>query len=470
MIHLKHLCSLAAALLALTASLVIAANDPLQAGTARVDITPPIPFRMSGYFYERLSTGTKDPLYARAVVFQQGDEKAAFIFCDVVGVPREVAEPARRKASEATGIPVDHIAVCGTHTHTGPLFFTALHDSLHERAAAVHGTDPYDSGPYRSELIAKIAEAITKAKAALAPVDLKAGFATENRVSFNRRYHMKDGTVRFNPPINSPEIVRPAGPIDPQVGVILLSSPGAKEPSSALVSFAMHLDTTSGTLYSADYIKSLEETLRASFGPNFSLLFGTGTCGNINHRDVSTQEQRTADTIGPMIGESILAAIQEGRIERETEPALAVRTAKVAAPLRSYTDEQTAKAKADLPRVGTRELSFLESVEACTIADIDRLKKAGYPGELEVQAFRLDHDTAVVMLPSEIFVELGLAIKSASPFKTTLVIELANDDLAYTPTRQAFAEGSYEITNSRIEPGTGEKLVDAAIGLLKELR
>jgi neutral ceramidase len=217
-------------------------------------------------------------------------------------------------------------------------------------------------------------------------------------------------------------------------------------------------------------VKSLEDTLRASIGPNFSLLFGTGTCGNINHRDVSTEQQRTADTIGPMIGESILAAIREGRIEPVTEPALAVRSTKVAAPLRSYTAEQTAKAKADLPRVGTRELSFLESVEACTIADIDRLNKGGYPGELEVQAFRLGHDTAVVMLPSEIFVELGLAIKAASPFKTTLVIELANDDLAYTPTRQAFAEGSYEITNSRIEPGTGEKLVDAAIGLLKELR
>src|SRR3954465_1463074 len=94
--------------------------DELQAGVAVVDITPPIPFRMHGYFYERLSTGIKDPLHARAVVFQQGNETAGFVFCDVVGIPFSITAPARKKASDATGIPVEHIAVTGTHTHTGP--------------------------------------------------------------------------------------------------------------------------------------------------------------------------------------------------------------------------------------------------------------------------------------------------------------------------------------------------------------
>ena len=89
---------------------------------------------------------------------------------------------------------------------------------------------------------------------------------------------------------------------------------------------------------------------------------------------------------------------------------------------------------------------------------------------LEVQAFRLDDETAIVTLPSEIFVNFGLAIKAASPFKTTLVIELSNDSVAYIPTKQAFLEGSYEVMNSRVESGTGEKLVEAAVGLLKELK
>ena len=83
-------------------------------------------FACSGYFYERLSTGIKDPLHARAIVFQQGKESAAFVFCDLVGIPFAVTAPARKKASEATGIPVEHIAVTGTHTHTGPQFFMSM--------------------------------------------------------------------------------------------------------------------------------------------------------------------------------------------------------------------------------------------------------------------------------------------------------------------------------------------------------
>jgi hypothetical protein len=74
-----------------------------------------------------------------------------------------------------------------------------------------------------------------------------------------------------------------------------------------------------------------------------------------------------------------------------------------------------------------------------------------------------------VTLPAEVFVELGLAIKAASPFKTTLVIELTNDSLGYIPTKKAFAEGSYETVNSRVQPGAGEAMVETAIRLLKEL-
>src|SRR5215212_7376442 len=155
------------------------ASEQLKAGMAFVDITAPIPFRMHGYFYERLSTGINDPLYARAIVIQQGKESAAFVFCDLVGIPFSETAPARKKASEATGIPVEHIAVTGTHTHTGPQFFMALNDYWHERAVEKHGKDPYDSAAYEAELIDKIAEAVVQAKAALAPVQVKSGIARE---------------------------------------------------------------------------------------------------------------------------------------------------------------------------------------------------------------------------------------------------------------------------------------------------
>lgn len=445
------------------------AAEPLQAGVALIEITPPVPFRMSGYFFERLSTGTKDPLFARAVVFQQGREAAALVFCDLLGVPLEVSAAAREKISKTTGIPVTNIAITGTHTHTGPLYFTVLSDYFHERAVAKNGSDPYDPAPYRAALIEKLTEVVSQAQAALAPVNVTSGYAIEDRIAFNRRFVMKDGSVGWNPGARNPNIVRPAGPIDPQVGIVLLSAPNKSEPQAAIVSFAMHLDTTSGTLYSADYVKSLSDRLQREFGPNFKTLFGTGTCGNINHIDVSKQEQRKADALGEMLGDTVAKAVRDGALSAGREPSLAVRSAKVVAPLQKYRPDEIAKATANMERVGSRDFPFLETVETCKIVDIERLKKSGDEVPLEVQVIRLDGDTAIVMLPSEIFVELGLAIKAASPFKTTLVIELTNDDIAYIPNRRAFAEGNYEPTNSRAVPGTGEKLVEAATNLLQEL-
>jgi hypothetical protein len=81
----------------------------------------------------------------------------------------------------------------------------------------------------------------------------------------------------------------------------------------------------------------------------------------------------------------------------------------------------------------------------------------------------LGPDAALVFLPGEVFVELGLAIKQASPFRTTLVIELSQCvETVYIPTRAAYAGGSYEVTNSTLEPGGGEMLVEAAVSLLRQ--
>jgi hypothetical protein len=78
-------------------------------------------------------------------------------------------------------------------------------------------------------------------------------------------------------------------------------------------------------------------------------------------------------------------------------------------------------------------------------------------------------EVAIVCLPGEVFVELGLAIKQGSPFGTTLVIELSNAvETIYIPTRAACVGGSYEVTNSALQPGAGELLVEAALSLLRE--
>ena len=89
---------------------------------------------------------------------------------------------------------------------------------------------------------------------------------------------------------------------------------------------------------------------------------------------------------------------------------------------------------------------------------------------LEIQAFQIHDDLAIVGLPGEVFVELGLAIKEQSPYSHTFVIELTNSHIAYVPTKEAFSRGGYETINSRLAPGGGEMMVESAVRLLRKLK
>lgn len=450
------------------------ATPPLQAGLAEVEITPPIGYRMDGYFTERLATGVKDPLMAKALVFQQGDTKLALVVCDLLGVPETLTREVRARAAARTGIPVANIAVTATHTHTGPLFSGERARIFSDLATAKYGSDPLARINYVEMLRERLVEVIAAANDDLAPASLDFAAGHEDRLSFNRRYHLSDGTVATNPGISNPKIVSPAGPIDPDLPFLVISKTridtdgtrrsGEKTPVGSLTVFAMHLDTVGGTEYSADYAGQLAGDLRREFGDRFISVFGTGTCGNINHIDVSGKRRYSARLIGEQLAVSALSMRQR---EPVANPALATASGRLALPLRKVSDSQLAAARANTAKIGTNDMPFLSQVE--TVSTLD-LSSRGPTLDAEVQVLRLNRDMAIVLLPGEIFVELGLAIKQASPFKHTLVIELSNDNPAYIPTRNAFKEGAYEPTNSRIEPGGGEQLVDEALRLLKMLQ
>ncbi len=451
----------AAALAAAPAAL----SDVLRAGIAVVDITPPLGYRMSGYFNERLSTGVSNPLRAKAVVLKQARESAAMVFCDIIGISQDVSSHARRQAAERTGIPAGNILIAATHSHTGPLYFGALRKHFHDTAVAEHGSDPCETGDYPSEFVAKLVEVITQADTAARPVRIEAGVTRQQGLSFNRRFRMKDGTVRFNPGVLNPDIVQAAGPIDPGVGIVFLKETEKASPLAAIVNFALHLDTVGGTLYAADYPYYIEQSLREKYGDKFVLLFGTGTCGDINHIDVTKKERLKTDYIGGTLGDTVSAATRD--LKAVSAPALAVRSEVVQVPLQRYGPDDIAWARENIKKVGTPDLPFLDQVKAYKILSLEL--RGGDTIGLEVQVFRLSRDVAVVGLPGEVFVDLGLAIKQASPFATTLVIELCQDAPGYIPTEKAFAEGSYETVNSRIASGGGEKMTQTAIRLLKEL-
>ncbi len=429
-------------------------GESLSVGAAEIDITPPVGYRLAGYFSERLATGVHDPLRAKAIVLRQGREQIALVSCDLIGVSLGISTNARAGASKRTSIPVTNIVICATHTHTGPLFEGPLRDYFHKAALEKHGSDPQEPVDYPSLLIERLVTVIAAAQANLRPAEVQAGMAKQEGLAFNRRFWMKNGKVVFNPGQLNPEIVRPAGPSDPDVGILLARDRATRQPFAGLTVFAMHLDTVGGTLMGADYAYYLEQAQRQGFGNEFISAFGLGTCGDINHINVSKKEPlsgaKMAEHLGKTLGATVLAAAP--RLPVINKPALAVRSTTLEVPLCQVTPEQVAEARAVMEKFHDPNTGFLTKVAAVRVLDLAGLAS---PRPMEVQVFRLDSETAIVCLPCEIFVELGLAIKRASPFRNTLVIEICNDRPSYVPTAKAFAEGSYEVTNARVKPGAG---------------
>ncbi len=421
-----------------------AGEERLCVGVASVDITPPIG---SGQHRGR-STGAADRLHAKAMVFVQGDRQAALVVCDLCKIWPDLSGPVRDRAAERTGIPRSNLCVAATHTHTGPLYREML-DSL----------------------TAKIAQAVIDAHAAVRPVTLHAAAAVQPGVAFNRRFVMRDGTVRFNPGFQNPAIERPAGPVDHELGILLIRDLIAERPLAALTNFAMHLDTVGGTRYSADYPYFLECSLRETFGGEFLSVFATGACGNVNHHDVSGPRPTPGhEGITRKIGRTLAATVQAQlpNLDETQRPALAVRRRVVDVPLQQYTEEELAWAERS-QQTGEK-LALLPWVKRLRILDLARMRERSETMPLEVQVLRLGENVAIVGLPGELFVELGMAVKRTSPFATTLIVELANDASPnYVPNRAAYAQGGYEVINSRVEIGGGEMLVAAAAEMLDEL-
>ncbi len=440
---------------------------PLQVGAAVIDITPPEPYRMSGYFYERLSTGTHDPLYARALVLQQGELTTVLIVCDLIGVSRELTTEARSQIAHKLSIDEQHIVIAATHSHTGPLYGGVLLDWWKaKQAAAAEQVKP--ELDYPKFLVEKLVQVACDAAQKLETTTIEYATGHETSISFNRRFVMQDGSVRFNPGKLNPQIVRVAGPIDPDVGVVLFKT--GDKVAASLVNFALHLDTVGGTEFSADYPKYLHDAIAAKLGNQCTSIFGLGCCGDINHIDVSHNRPQKGQEEAARIGAQLASAVTKGLEKTETRMGaqLAASMRVVEVPVQVYSEEQLAQAKSQLALVGTKELGFLEQVEATKIVDL-AARYQGKPLPVRLNCIALSRDVAIVCLPGEVFTELGLAIKEKSPFKQTLVLELCNDAPAYIPTKKAFVEGSYEVVNSRVASGGGELLVESAVEMLLSL-
>lgn len=456
-----------------------AQSSPIKVGAALVEITPP-----AGYPHYRgelagiltSSTGTTTPLYARALVFKQGNTKGALLVCDLNAIPRDIIRIVREQASEQTGIPFQHISITATHTHTAPALREAVPGYADREAAGTLTKE--DKGSYLAQLIQRMTQSIITANQQAKESHLITGKGQVAGLSFNRRFLMTDGRVRFNPGPRNPKIVHPVGPTDPAVQFILFKLPDQNKFQASLTVFANHTDTEGSTNFSADYPFYLHKQLEEIFGKQLVSVFGIGPCGDINHIDVSQPAgagKKLTEKIGSELAQAIKKALPAANQQDAT---LKIASRTLYLPLQNFTDTELQWAHHDTSQLYP-ERTFLSTMRRRKILSLEQMRRreaippsaSGEPWLLpvEIHVFQLNTQTAIVTLPGEIFAELGLDLKKRSPFTNTMAIELANADIRYVPTRQAFAEGEYEAINSRLAPGSGEKMVEVALQLLHDI-
>ena len=436
-----------------------------RAGAAAVNITPPRGTPLAGYYSLRAAEDVLDDLFAKALVIEQDGAKSAVVVCDLLTLPRHVVLAARERIEDQTRIPGAHVLIAATHAHTGPVV---------ARESARDGVDgsTTDLGRrFTDNLPALIAQSVADANARLVPANALAASTKIENLAFNRRFWMADGTVGWNPPKLSPNIIAPAGPHDPEVGMLVLETAEKQpRPISALVNYAMHPDTTGGVRISADFPGVLARRLAEFKGSDMVTLFANGCSGNLNHRNVWWADPQKGPGETARLGNILAGAVSAAWPQLAPAITAAPRTRSeiVELPLPEITPADIDEAREIARRPGGARVKFMDQVRAFRVLDVTA--REGKPQSVEVQVIALGNDLALVSLPGEIFVELGLAIKKASPFKHTFIAELANGSIGYIPNHSAYAEGNYEVVSARCAAGSGEMLVDAAVRMLRELK
>src|SRR5437868_6096968 len=242
----------------------------LQVGFGVGDITPDVGMEMPGGFFKRKGTGVRDKLLASACVVFDGDTPAALVGVDALFITKPTVEAARRLIVGATKIPSDNVLIGANHTHSGGPVASCL---------------GCDEDPAYTEKMAKaIADAVSQAWNTLHAAEAGVGTGSEAGISFNRRFLMRDGREITHPGKPKTEhhddIVAPAGPIDPDVGIIAARTPDGKI-AGLVVNFACHNTVMGGDQFTADYVGKLRKHLKARYGEHTPVAFLLGACGDI---------------------------------------------------------------------------------------------------------------------------------------------------------------------------------------------
>jgi Neutral/alkaline non-lysosomal ceramidase, N-terminal len=446
-----------------------------RAGAAASDITPPLGVSINGYFNDRVAKRIHDELHARCLVLDDGKTRLALVVCDSCMIPREVMDAAKALIAQRSGIPAAHVLISATHTHTAPT------------CTPVFQSDPVEK--YQQFLAVCIADAVQRAVNILLPARVAWGVGQEPNQVFNRRWRMKPGVVladpfggtndlvKMNPPVESPDLVEPAGPTDPDISILAVQTPDG-EPIALLANYSLHyVGTSRSEDISADYFGTFCERIQALLGadrpvPPFVALLSNGTSGDINNinfrkRQPAKEPYEQINLVAHAVAREV-HRVYRGLKFHDWAP-LEVAQQEINLGVRLPNEADVARAERILAQAKGRELRGNEKVYARETV----LMKA-FPKEVPViiQTMRVG-ELCIVAIPCEVFAETGLAIKAQSPFKPTFTIELANGYNGYLPTPDQHKLGGYETWRARssyLEMGASTKIVDTVMELFEQVK
>jgi hypothetical protein len=471
--------ALAALLLTIAAAPAAEPAAPtFKAGFAERDITPEIGSEAPGGYGKAYHKSLHDPCKVRAAVFDDGKNRVALVGLDAISVHRQTVLSVRKAIAKKTGIPEGAILLGASHSHSsGPIHGVLPGEYDHapklvQKLAYEHST--LTDLKYLEKVEKAIVEAVCAADESRVAARAGIGKGIERTVAFNRRFKMRDGRTVTHPGQGNPDIVEPAGPTDPEVGVIGVWDE-KKRFLGCVVNFACHATTSPGGI-SANYICYLEKAIQGYYGKDAVVVFLNGASGDITQVDNQSpykypDGERWAQLVGGKVGAEALKVLLT--MEPGTLVPVGART-KVLQIKRRAPSAERVKACLEMvqkepPKGDTTEWTFAKEV---VLLDAKLQKEP--VAEAEVQAVQVG-PALFLTTPAEYFCRFGLDQKAKSGFPFTFPVSLANGCVGYVPTEDAFGEGGggYETrltSYSNLEITAGRQMRDAGLELAKGLK
>jgi hypothetical protein len=418
---------------------VLAAD--FQAGVARVKITPPQPFWMSGYAARtHPSEGVYQDLWAKALALGDAEgHQAVLVTTDLIGLPRVISDEVAARVKARFKVEREALVLGASHTHCGPAVrknLAVLYDFNEEDRRRVDA--------YGDELVDRLVEVVGKALGDLAPASLSVGHGAVG-FAVNRREPTPEG-VKIG--------VNPGGPVDHDVPVLRVA---AKDGSlkAVLFGYACHNTTLGGDFYQmgGDYAGFAQAELeRAHPGATALFMMLCGGDQNPNPRgtlDLARQYgQALAAEVGRVLGTALLPVRPPIRAALEVVPLDFAPHAREA-----FVEES---ANPDKFRQRRARLMLAAYDEGRPV------RQTPYP----LQAIRLGGDLTLLALGGEPVVDYALRVKRELAGENLIVAGYCNDVMCYIPSRRVQREGGYEAVDNMIyygQPGPFAESVEETI-------